>query len=75
MTKITWLTWFVLVCLTLALLSYAWLLRASSESNCLARDIAHDRVKSCLEAKRPAGECLQEAWALCLKDLAEANGR
>ena len=47
----------------------------SSEAKCFATDTTHDRVAFCLESKRPGGECLQEARALCLKDLADKGGR
>jgi len=74
--KTLWIGLFMFACLTwLVLFGNLLLYKPSSEIECLSKNIAHDRVKACLASRRPAGECLQEAWALCLKDLAEHNGR
>jgi hypothetical protein len=73
-----WILAFVATCwfsswLTLQLIAAAE--SVSSENACFSRNATHYRVKACLSAGRPAGECLLEARALCLQDLATAGGR
>jgi hypothetical protein len=41
-----------------------------TEASCLSKVTSHQRVRECLDLHRPAGECLQEAYAYCLRDLA-----
>jgi hypothetical protein len=43
----------------------------STELACFKTKETHFRVRSCLAANRPSVECLAEARALCLKDLAD----
>ena len=42
-----------------------------SEKACFYRKTIQRQVKVCLSSNRPAVDCLAEARALCLKDLAD----
>lgn len=43
----------------------------STAENCLSTVAAHVHIKSCVTQGRPPRDCLEEAHALCLKDLAD----